>query len=373
MLLKTITTRYNYDGVSPRAQGDIERFVTIGEPGNSNTWVFEGGNLLSCHRNIAARCRTGATLRNFVSVVEAVAESHFDEIATAQLGYRAATREDFELCFSALHPKWTKSNGWDDPTIGDTQDRCIAIQHEPRLFRRLNDYGGKPCTPIDHALRASFTRGYVGLYDAEIEIGSQGANLPGLVGVQFLREEAGGSLDVILTFRNIELSFWWVVNHLEGFRLLRWACEKTGLKPGKIVVFSPFAQWLKGDPKPVMRIELETLSLTDLLTLVFGAFRSPKKEASKRLQDIVREFRSRLNKNNIHIGGLENLCVALEAADRAVKELGLVKQWKLTEGLIDILCSARDYLTNAVSDFDKRIELVSKAQKSLDAALAKWP
>lgn len=373
-MLKTTTATYNYDGARPLAREDVDRFVTVGEPNSPNTWIFEGRDLLSCHRNIAARCSAGARLRNFMSVVESVSDRQFGEITTAQLGQRTATKIDFDLCFAALHPKWTQSIGWDDPTIGDMQDRCIAIQHGPRLFRRVNDHDGNPRTPLDHALRESPTRRYVGLYDAEIEIGSQGANLPGLVGLQFLPAETGSSLDIILTFRNIELSFWWVVNHLEGSRLLRWACDRSGeFTPGKIVVFSPFAEWLKDDPKPVMRIELETLSLTELLALVLGAFRSPKKGASKRLKEIVQEFRSRLNKNNIYVVGLENLCVALEAADRAVEEFKLGNQWKLTGGLIASIRLARDHLTEAIYDFDKRIDLVSRAQKSLDAALTEWP
>jgi hypothetical protein len=374
-MLKTTTTSYDYDGPRLRTRGDANRFVTVGDPNSPYTRVFEGRDLLSCHRNIAARCSAGGALPNFLSVVESVADSQFDKITTAQLEKRAATRTDFDLCFAALHPKWTQSNGWDDPTIGDMNDRCIAIQHGPRLFRRVRDHDGNPRTPLDHALREkSRTRRYVGLYDAETEIGSQGANLPGLVGVQFLPAETGSSLDIILTFRNIELSFWWVVNHLEGFRLLKWACDReTEFTPGKIVVFSPFAEWLKGDPKPVMRIELETLSFTELLALVLGGFRSPKKGASERLKGIVREFRNRVNKNNIYVVGLENLCVALEAADRAMNEFDLGKQWKLTRGVIDCIRSARDDLKDAMDDFDKRIDKVSRAQRSLDAALAEWP
>lgn len=372
-MIKATTTKYEYDGTRPLARGVVERLIDVGEPKSPNTAVFEAQNLVSCHGRISAQFGAGATVQNFLSIVDTTSENQFDRIKSARLGQREAKKIDFELCFSALHPEWTRNDGWAAlPNGPDETDRSIAIQHGRRLFRQIYDREGKVHRPIEHALKESVTRRYVGLYDAEIEITSRGANLPGLVGIQFL-EAGAGKLDIHLTFRNIELSFWWVVNHLEGLRLLQWACQRMGeFSPGKIIVYSPFAQWLKDDPKPVMRITLETKSLTDLLALVLGSFRTSNKKASEPLRALVVEYRAKLNKNNIYLSGLDNLCIALEAADRAVKSHNLLKQWQLKANIIKHLEAARNNLTDALDDFEKRVELVSKAQRSLDAALAEW-
>lgn len=371
--LRVSTVRYEYDGARPQARETVERFVTAGEPTGSSTAVFEARDLVACHKKISAICPNETPIRNFISVVDKISDDQFSQITTARLGPSMAKMIDFDLCFSALHPEWHATSGWDDLPDGiEADDRCVAIQHGTRLFREIADRNGKSHRPIEYALRERPTRRYVGLYDAEIEIQSRGANLPGLVGVQFVEAE-DRTLDIILTFRNIELSFWWVVNHLEALRLLRWACRKTGdFSPGKVVIFSPFAEWLKDDPKPVMRIALETMSLTELLALVLGSFRSADKKASERLKGLVTEFQSRLNKNNIHLSGLDKLCTAMEAADRAVKEHGLLKQWKLDPDIIKQITIARDALDNALENFEDRTDFVLRAQSSLDAALAKW-
>ncbi|MBK6362568.1 MAG: hypothetical protein IPF52_03370 [Saprospiraceae bacterium] len=85
------------------------------------------------------------------------------------------------------------------------------------------------------------------MYNFELDVKKDSSALPGLTGIQFVPFEENGikRLDIVAFFRNIELSFWWVVNCYEMEQLLNYACRKTqnDYVPGRITFFSSIAEW----------------------------------------------------------------------------------------------------------------------------------
>lgn len=115
------------------------------------------------------------------------------------------------------------------------------------------------------------TRAYATTLRHELDsAGAGGEPMPSLTSIQFL--EHLGAINLIATFRNLELSYWWVVNVVELSRLLHWAVETTresGLRPGQIVIIAPLADW-KWDPQPPGLADIDEQSLVSVAKLAAG-------------------------------------------------------------------------------------------------------
>ncbi len=251
--------------------------------GTPPTAMFSAELMDDCHRAIAAAAEPGLKLRNFVSVVEE--HQYVYPAATIRIGNRTPTEEEVWSSFRALHPEYRPRSRWNDAQRVDRVLRDLPsrfqFQHGPRLFgvfgragarfRGLRDRGAlQPLRRAVELLDSSDSRAYVGLYNAEIDLASGREPLPGLMGVQFVPE--GDYLDVVATFRKLELSFWWVVNMLEIGELLRWAAAQDPKRRAarRVTFFAALAEW-KPNPEAAFVTELDALSLADLSALVIQA------------------------------------------------------------------------------------------------------
>lgn len=244
--------------------------VETGEEPANKPELFVSSGMDMCHQAIAERCQGKGVVRNFMSVVtsaEFVLPSR-----TARIGNDPITMDQVRNCFRTLHPEYDEDSGYGwgkEQLVRDklqTVPRRFAFQHGPRMFGIPGRAEPAASTPAARALRSldlSDTRGYLSLINTETDVLGEADRqpLPGLVGVQFVRN--GQQLDIVGTFRSLELSFWWVVNMYEAGKLLDWAAKKKGLKLGTITFFAPFAEWRK-DPRPSFRTDIDELTVSAL-------------------------------------------------------------------------------------------------------------
>jgi hypothetical protein len=316
-----------------RVSGDIRRPANgqafereVGAINGHLPSVFSRPDWESCHEVIRYACwgpsgpqknAAPPTIANFISVVDAVPDLEdcdWTPPPTCQMGGSFVARDVVERAFRVLHPEYEKSDGW-----RHSRDLRVALEqlperfhfrHGPRLF--WPKPGDSDCqnSPIHTALRrlgGSVSRSYAATYNASLDAHRADAEpIPALMGVQFVRDS--GYVDVVATFRNLELSFWWVVNFVEMARLLRFAAEHApgGLKPRRITFMAPIAEWL-WDPQPPVIPELDRL---DLVGLAMVALESPPND---RLVALLSEKLKHLSAFNLDEASLEATAHLVEA------------------------------------------------------------
>jgi 3',5'-cyclic AMP phosphodiesterase CpdA len=331
------------------------------EPGNSIRDLFSYGSELGpepagrpvtfvsqrmdlCHQAIAEKCRDSPSMRNFLSVVS---QPEFLLPRTARIGKDAVTECQVENCFRVLHPEYeyVKGYGWGKPDL--VQDRLrglpkrFAFQHGPRIFGVPGRVLVNQPSPAERALQAleiSETHGYLSLINTDTDVmgTTDRQPMPGLVGIQFMRR--GRYLDLIATFRSLELSFWWVVNMCEACRLLHWAARDKNMDAGTITIFSPMAEW-KENPRPSSPTVIDEIPVSELADLALSSEPTDLRELcklieqkinhtsvfdldSKGLQTLSELFRMRAVKDGpcIAKGVAENVAVGLSAAVSEIEE-----------------------------------------------------
>jgi 3',5'-cyclic AMP phosphodiesterase CpdA len=332
--------------------------------GRPATFVSQRMDL--CHQAIAGQCGGKATLRNFVSVVS---DPRFVLPGTARIGEDAVTQNQVDNCFRVLHPEYEgkKGYGWGKAEL--VQDRLrnlskrFAFQHGPRIFGVPEGVHADQSSPAEKALEAldiSETRGYLSLINTETDLfGERGHQpMPGLVGIQFIRRD--GFLDLVATFRSLELSFWWVVNMYETSRLLHWAARHKNMAAGTITFFSPVAVW-RTSPRPSAPTDIDEFSVSQLANLALSNDVRDIKELCRLIDQKI----SHTSVFDLDCKGLQTLAELLRM--KAVKDGECIIR-DVANDVADLLSSAVDEIQAAIKMPRERAAHVEVAEGQLTSA-----
>jgi len=286
---------------------------------------FEAKDVDECHQQIAFEIEPNKKIYNFVSIIH---ESKFTVPSTCLIHNQPATINSIQNSFFTLHPEFdiqNIKNGWKNPkTIRRSftkRSKNYNIDHGSRLFgandvvnlvevenKRIEEYF--PVFRAIQNLSSSSTRGYVGLYNFELDVKKDSSALPGLTGIQFVPVEEDGikRLDIVAFFRNIELSFWWVVNCYEMEQLLKYACRKLRnvYKPGKITFFSSIAHWSTDHSKVAFKPLIELYTKDRIYELV-SRLETSDRNAFSELKELLEDFLLKLSEININFSMLDEL------------------------------------------------------------------
>jgi 3',5'-cyclic AMP phosphodiesterase CpdA len=343
----------------------FEHNTLIGSASQPSPYIFQAEDMRLCHRAIKADLVNKA-VTNFISIVEQPSYKHPN---TTSIGDTDANEKDVERSFLALHPEYDEQEGWNNDDKVDKflqrLNRSYSIQHGPRLFSKINR--ANKLRPIRHALQflpTRETRAYVGLYNPEKDVGPDWEPLPGLVGLQFIPHRNTGRLDIVATFRNIELSFWWVVNMLEASLLLDWACKRISgqqYKPGRVTFFSAIAEW-RPDPRPMFVSGLDKMREEELFVLMMNA-NAGNSSTIRLLADKLDEKAKTTNDLNIQYHSLEQMLLLVRGIIK-YKEHNSRQNSKspINESFRDKLEKTIKHLKDAVEITHERTDKVATAQ-----------
>jgi hypothetical protein len=312
-----------------------------------------------CHQAIAEQCGPDRTIRNFVSVVT---EPRFALPITARIGKDAVTLSQIDNCFRVLHPEYEseKGYGWGKASlVRDKLEglaRRFTFQHGPRIFGLPPGVATTQSSPIVKALDAldiSGTRGYLSLINSATDLLGEGGPqpIPGLVGIQFVRR--GDFLDLVATFRSLELSFWWVVNMLETTRLLQWAATNRNMDAGTITFFSPVAEW-KTNPHPSSPTDLDEFSVSQLANLALSKDTVDIQELCRLIEDKI----SHTSVFDLDSKGLQTLSELLRM--KATDDPGC--------RLKNVAKEVANDLSSAVTEIEAAIKMPKERQSHVDVA-----
>jgi predicted MPP superfamily phosphohydrolase len=350
----------------------------VGPPPPRTPLVFSAERMDDCHAAIATAVRPGLKLRNFMSVVDSHTYVH---PGTVRIGDEVPTQEDVRRSFLALHPEYDEQSGWSVPANVDARLQNVParfqFQHGTRLFGTLGRAGTRfrgvpdretlrPVVRAAESLRGSDSRAYVGLYNAEIDIAAETEPIPGLMSVQFVPD--GEHLDVVATFRKLELSFWWVVNMFELSELLKWAAVRSQPRrlPRSITFFAPLAEW-KRDPEATFVTTLDSAPLARLYELVAEAD-AGSADARTELARLLHDKSKRTNEVNLDQTGIRNLTQLLKGV-LATRDVGeSIGHSPFSQSLVDTLEAAAGKIETAIADRAQRDHAVQQARHNLDSA-----
>ena len=341
---------------------------------------FYAEKMNDCHAAIKARTAPKPSsskkevFRNFVSIVDD--HTYVFPGKTISIGGRVPDEKEVKRSFDTLHPEYIEDSAWGNKSEVNKKlkqaDPRFQFHHGPRLFG-VHGRAGTPIRniadpesfqPIRYALKSldgnSIAKAYVGLYNPEIDVGAEDEPLPGLMSVQFIPD--GDYLDVVATFRKIELSFWWVVNMFEVGELLRWAAKQGTRKfiPRRVTFFAAIAEWKK-DPEPAFVTELDKIELSKLSRLVYKY--NEDKKARRELARLLDEKSIRTNEANIDTTGIDTLIDLFgedsETSNRADKP----------PSVRHFLVSSRKEMDNARRDPDVREKSIRRAKELINEAV----
>jgi hypothetical protein len=370
--------------------------TSIGYVSSLEPRFFCSTRMDGCHRTISEDLKGLGVVSNFISIVE---EPTYYHPVTVQIGDKTPTEEEVWRSFYALHPEFNSSSkepgGWDtdertDNTISFLPTR-FRLQHGPRMFGKAHRLVGLPLKnpdevkrfqPIHQALfrigsgNDTYTRGYAGLYDPDVDMSENAQEpLPGLMGIQFIPrvDAATGNhyLDAVATFRNLELSFWWVVNMLEIGLLLNWAAQQDQgreYKAGRITFFSAIAEW-RPDPRPMFISQIDALGIDDLFVHVAAADER-NVDSIKYLINILEEKASETTHLNIDCGGLSSLTHLVSGSNKKNQVQGTKEKSIISRRLEIELRLAVSNLKGAIKTPSERRAKVNAAKANLTAAAA---
>lgn len=347
----------------------------VGPKEADRPFLFHAEFMDDCHAAIKRRTSDKRLLRTFMSVVDVCEYRH---PTTTTINGASVGEIDVRRSFAALHPEFSPTEKWSEIDALDSylvrMPERYQFQHGPRLFgiphahrSLLSDDAVKRrlLRPILRALQQltvdSEAHAYVSLYRPDVDVlSSRNEPFPSLMSLQFLKDDE--YLDLVATFRKIELSFWWVVNMLEAVELLRWAAgagsEKVGGKrrsPRKITFFAALAEW-KPKPDPSFVSELDAADTGKLTSI---ALATANAAGIQELIRLLEEKDARTNAQNLDHTGLERLSQILRAvfADRG----STVKP--ALHNACERLAAAAQHVQNASSTPDVAAKRCSDALK----------
>ncbi len=331
---------------------------------------FSARRMDDCHRAIHEALfgdkAPSLSMTNFISIVES---PEFHLPSTAVLDGAPLQRKDVECSFRALHPEYDEKRQWNDAK--QVLDKIMRVRpsfrflHGPRLFSipglhdvlQREDFG-----PIQWAvdnLGGDGSRAYVGLFSPDLDLASRAQPLPALVGVHFVQE--GKYLDLVATFRSLELSFWWTVNMFEAIQLLEWAASRrTKITPRRITFFSPVAGWNATTRSPVPP-ELDSMSVAEIGAVVKRAL-SPASKAREAREVIIRllaDKASNTHHSNLDAGGLRTFCDLVKVHDEPHRLANVLAEVQKAIALIE----------DAVNAPDRRRVTAKEAKQAMDNAI----
>jgi hypothetical protein len=319
--------------------------ATAGASSHQLLNVFESRGTIQCHAEMALGIEPDRPLRNFIS---SVMDHRYEHPPTLRVGESHPAIESVQRSFRSLHPEFSQISGWDDHEgiQARLSERRFRIEHGSRMF--LADANGR--TPIDSAVKRLVWRptwAYLALYRLGIDTEEEPPPLPGLMSIQFVPNEPRHAIDVIATFRNLELSFWWGVNMYELSLLLEYAvqrCGLTGYSGGAITVFAATATW-KSNPEPVFTAELDDKFDADFVSLAID-LSSGSETSLRELRRLLDNKESVTSRNNVELSGLRQLSIVLNAVSTSTNSavLGSV-QARVAEAL-RLLSGAERYSDN---------------------------
>ncbi len=357
-------------GAYPQAKAHFQYVHDSGADEHDAPAVFHADRTDQCHALIK-RALFGTKVANFISIVN---ESQYRHPATAKLEGRPVTGAEVLRSFKALHPEYTPSDKWRKLALIKRSLRGLSprfqFQHGPRLFGLAGGADDPEASPIvravDRLKNAPNSKAYVSLFSRAVDVVAEGREpLPALLSIQFVRPD-DSHLDVVATFRKIELSFWWVVNMFELAELLDWAAERLGLTRRRITFFAAEAEWKKKNVEAAFVTDLDELTLRELVEIVSGVTRSEGVHVTK-LTALLAEKKAHTHSQNLDVAGLERLVSVLAGL---IPSLG-VRKGKELHALNELLTEAADQIRKAMSDVDKEdATLVTSACDALGKAIA---
>jgi hypothetical protein len=186
--------------------------------------------------------------------------------------------------------------------------------------------------------------------------------------IQFVRDSS--YLDVVATFRKIDLSFWWVVNMYELGRLLAWAAKVRNKKltPRRITFFAALAEW-NPDPEPAVVAAIDAMELGALAALAQDIHNAKASNASRvKLKELLVEKRDHTSDTNLDPQGLSSIAQLIEGLrPKSVKSGSNTVHADLSRKLE----AAEDHIRVAMKagSLDREAG-VTRAKKALDEAIA---
>jgi 3',5'-cyclic AMP phosphodiesterase CpdA len=362
------------DGAYPEAVGYYDYTADLGPASDAAPVVIHATRADQCHEAIRVRTMRTPMLHNFISIVD---DGKYTNCPTVMRDGHSVEDREISRSFQALHPEYIESKKWRARDKIESALReagpHFQFSHGPRLFgiplaaRKLRD--PDVFRPVVRALdtlgRGNTSNAYVGLFSAEIDVVSaKDEPLPALVGIQFIPRDEN-QLDIVATFRKLELSYWWAVNMYEAAQLLEWGSAYAGRKPGRITFFAPLAEW-KRSPETTLVAALDDLKLSELIPLMIGVARRDD-SALVKLRDMLIEKEQHTNEKNLDPRGLVRLLQVISGLTVS----GIAGDY--VPLLQTILAAASKLILNALKEHRDDDGLVSKARAELRKAISLLP
>jgi 3',5'-cyclic AMP phosphodiesterase CpdA len=358
-------------GAYPQAKELFQYLHDTGTDERDSPVVFHSDRSDQCHALIK-RALFGKKAANFISVVN---QHEYQHPKTAELEGHSVSAVQVLRSFKALHPEYTPSDKWRKLEVIKHALRGLSprfqFQHGPRLFGLGEGSGAGPeASPIvravDRLKNSPSSKAYVSLFSRSVDVLGEGREpLPALLSIQFIRPDST-HLDVVATFRKIELSFWWVVNMFELGELLRWAAERLRLTARRITFFAAEAEWKTTNVEAAFATDLDDLSLRELVELVNGVMKNDAGQVSK-LTALLAEKKLHTHSQNLDVAGLDRTVSVLAGL---LPSLG-PRKGKDLHALHEVLAEAADHIRKAMADVSKEDgTLVATACDALGKAIA---
>jgi len=365
----------NEEDADDIANNPYSYLLNIGERYDISSNYFQSERLDTCHMAITNKFidKQHDVVNNFISIVSA---SDYYHPKTVSIEGEYVEQEYVERCFQVLYPEYQEDKGFEDVIYHAPSSKTrFRFSHSARLFSD-NEFK-KGVFPLKKAIDAigdsQGSRSYVSLFDPKIDTFSdRGGPLPGLMSFQFIKsnsvdEKGHHAIDLTVTFRKLELSFWWVVNMYESIKLLDYVvkvinkdCDSNvKYKKGGITFFAALAEW-KLDPNPAFIVDIDQPGSVDkILDLLDG-------EDYSRLKFTIEEKIKNTSDTSLDSSGLKQLSAVLKA---------LVKFKEAPDPRCHDLCilidKAREFIDSAIRSVNQkeRADLSDSAVKELRSAV----
>jgi len=359
------------DGAYPEASTYYDYTADVGPPSDAAPVVIHAARADQCHEAIRVRAEGKPMLHNFMSIVD---DGKFTPCPTASVDGRRVEESEIIRSFQALHPEYGLSERWRKRSEIESALHAAGprfqFSHGPRLFgipeaaRKLSDPDiFRPIVrALDNLGRGNTSNAYVGLFRPEIDVvSSKDEPLPALVGIQFIPQD-DNRLDLVATFRKLELSYWWVVNMYEAAQLLEWGSSYAQRRPGRITFFAPLAEWKKR-PETALVTALDSAEMDHFVTL-FIKISKDNPEAKKTLRALLEEKVQYTNEKNLDARGLTRSLAVIRGLAQSEIESAILK------GLGAELATALTEIQTAMQEHRDDDGLVEKAREALSRAIA---
>lgn len=359
------------DGAYPEASSYYDYTADVGPPSDAAPVVIHATRADQCHEAIRVRAEGKPMLHNFMSIVD---DGKFSPCPTAAVDGRPVDESEISRSFQALHPEYGPSEQWRKRSEIESALHAAGprfqFSHGPRLFgipeaaRKLSDPDiFRPIVrALDNLGRGNTSNAYVGLFRPEIDVvSSKDEPLPALVGIQFIPQD-NNRLDLVATFRKLELSYWWVVNMYEAAQLLEWGSSYARRRSGRITFFAPLAEW-KRNPETALVTAIDSAELQFFVTLFLKISREDA-DAKKTLCTLLEEKAQYTNEKNLDVRGLTRSLSVISGLAQGGVETPILKS------LGKELAVALTEIQTAMQEHRDDDGLVDKARNALARAIA---